>query len=533
MFKPPCDEGVVLSAVCERAEARRANGWVLATAILGSGMVFIDGTVVNLALPILQTEFGATLVDAQWVIEAYTLFLAALMLVGGSLGDRFGRRRVFALGVILFAGASAWCGAAPNVQQLILARAAQGIGGALLTPASLALISASFPPESRGKAIGTWSGFSAIVAGLGPLAGGWLIDHASWRWIFWINVPLALIALTILYTRISESRNDNAPRRLDWPGALAAVVGLGAIVYGLVEWTNPLANSTTLLASIAFGIVVLCVFVVIEARSRAPMMPLSLFRSRTFTAANLITLLLYFALSGALFFVPFDLIQIQGYTTTAAGAALLPFILIMFVLSRWSGGLVARYGPRPPLIVGPLVAALGFALFALPGIGGSYWATFFPAVVVLGLGMAISVPPLTTAVMTAVSENHAGLASGINNAVSRIAGLLAIAVLGVLLLKVFSADLDRRLNTIDIPAAVRQKIEQQKVALAAIAVPESLSTEHRAVVQSAIRQSFLAGFRAVMLIAAALAAASAVVAWNMMGRRGAPVRNMLTGTESQ
>jgi MFS family permease len=253
------------------------------------------------------------------------------------------------------------------------------------------------------------------------------------------------------------------------------------------------------------------------------MMPLSLFRSRTFTAANLITLLLYFALSGALFFVPFDLIQIQGYTTTAAGAALLPFILIMFVLSRWSGGLVARYGPRPPLIVGPLIAAAGFALFALPGIGGSYWTTFFPAVVILGLGMAISVPPLTTAVMTAVDARHAGLASGINNAVSRVAGLLAIAVLGVLLLQIFSAQLDRRLNAIDIPVETRAQLQQQRTALAAINVPERLRPDQRTDVQRAIQESFVAGFRMVMLIAAGLAAACAVVAWGMMGRRAVPV----------
>ncbi len=520
MLKPPRDNGITTTG--KRRYTRHADAWVLATAIIGSGMVFIDGTVVNLTLPVLQTEFRATLAQTQWVVEAYTLFLAALMLVGGSLGDRLGRRRIFAVGVLVFAGASAWCGAASSMSQLITARALQGVGGALLTPASLALISAAFPPKTRGKAIGTWSGFSAILAGLGPVGGGWLIDHASWRWVFWINLPLALLALTILYARVpksfdGESRDDSTHGALDWPGALAAAVGLGAIVYGLLESANPQTTPLQLLAWIALGVVALCLFVVIEARRRAPMLPLSLFHSRDFAGANILTLLLYFALSGMLFFFPFNLIQIQGYRTTEAGAALLPFILIMFLLSRWSGGLVARFGAKRPLIVGPLIAAAGFALFAVPDIGGSYWTTFFPAVLVLSLGMSISVAPLTTTVMSAVDTRHAGTASGINNAVSRVAGLLAIAVLGVLLLQTFNTHLDRRLDAIAIPPDARQQVQQQRTALAAIAVPQSLSPEHRSKVQRAIQESFIAAFRLVTLIGAALAAASALVAWRMIG----------------
>jgi len=517
MLKPPCDEGIVLAPTGERHAARNSDAWVLVTAILGSGMVFIDGTVVNLTLPILQSEFHATLTQAQWVVEAYALFLAALMLVGGSFGDRFGRRRLFALGVLLFAGASAWCGAATSMSQLIIARALQGIGGAMLTPASLALISAAFEPERRGKAIGTWSGFSAILAGLGPVGGGWLIEHASWRWVFWINIPLALLALAILFARVPESRDDGARGALDWPGALTAAVGLGAIVYGLLESTNTQSNSTQLIGWLAFGIAALCLFVLIEARRRTPMMPLTLFHSHTFTGANLLTLLLYFALSGMLFFFPFNLIQIQGYRTTEAGAALLPFILIMFLLSRWSGGLVARFGSKRPLIIGPLIAAIGFALFAVPGIGGSYWTTFFPAVLVLSLGMSISVAPLTTTVMSAVDSRHAGVASGINNAISRVAGLLAVAVLGVLLLQTFNTQLEYRLDAIDIPVEARQQLQQQRTALAAIAVPENLSPEHRVTVQRSIQESFIAAFRLVTLIGAVLAAASALVAWKMIG----------------
>jgi len=476
-------------------------------------MVFIDGTVVNVALPVLQAELNATLADAQWVVESYALFLAALMLVGGSLGDHFGRRRIFAVGVALFAGASAWCGTSPNVHQLIVARAVQGLGGALLTPGSLAIISASFTREKRGQAIGTWSGFSAILAGSGPIVGGWLIDHASWRWAFWINVPLALITLTIVYWRVPESRDDSATGSLDWFGALLATAGLGCIVYGLIESSNSGVSAAHPLGLIALGVAALAGFIVTEARSRAPMMPLPLFRSRTFTGANVLTLLLYSALSGALFFLPFNLIQIQDYTTTAAGASLLPFILIMFLLSRLSGGLAARYGAKLLLIVGPLVAAFGFGLFALPDVGGSYWTTFFPAVLALGFGMAVSVAPLTTTVMGSVEQNHAGLASGINNAVARTAGLLSLAVLGVLLFQTFSVSLDRRLETIDVPSQAKLEVQHHRAALAAMALPDNLSRESRSALKKAVAESFIAGFRLVMLVAAGLAVASALTAW--------------------
>ncbi len=517
LLKQPCDDGVVVSAPCIAPCAPDVGQWVLAASIIGSSLVFIDGTVVNVALPALQAEFNATLADAQWVVESYALFLAALMLVGGSLGDRFGRRRVFAVGVALFAGASVWCGASPNLHQLIVARAVQGIGGALLTPGSLALISASFREEQRGRAIGTWSGFSAILTGFGPIVGGWLIDHASWRWAFWINAPLALITLAILYSRVPESRDYKATGGLDWRGALLATVGLGCIVYGLIEASNLEVASAHWFIAIAVGAAVLVGFTITEARSRAPMMPLVLFRSRSFSGANVLTLLLYSALSGTLFFFPFNLIQIQGYTTTAAGAALLPFILIMFSLSRWSGGLVARYGARLPLLIGPIISAVGFGLFALPGVGGSYWTTFFPALLILGLGMAVSVAPLTTTIMGAVDKSRAGLASGINNAVSRAAGLLSVAVLGVLLFQSFGKSLDRRLEALVIPAQVKQELRHQRAELAAIALPVSLSSDSHSALKRAIAGSFVDGFRVVMLIAAGLAVAGALTAWALIG----------------
>ena len=478
-------------------------------------MAMIDSTVVNVALPVLQSALDATTAQVQWVVEAYALFLAALILVGGSLGDRWGRRRIFAAGIGLFALASLWCGLAPDANQLIIGRAVQGVGGALLVPGSLAIISAAFDESQRGRAIGTWSGFTAITSAVGPVLGGWLIENTSWRWIFFLNLPLALIVLVLVFTHVPESRGEERGR-LDWPGAVFVTLGLGAIVFGLIEAGRLGLGHFTALSTIVLGAGALLAFVWVEAHSRAPMMPLSLFRSATFSGANLLTLLLYGGLSGALFFLPFNLIQVQGYSATAAGAALLPFILLMFVLSRWSGGLVNRYGAKRPLIVGPIVTAIGFAMLALPGVGGSYWQTFFPAVVVLGLGMSISVAPLTTTVMAAVPVRQAGIASGINNAVARTAGLLAIAVLGLVVAQVFNRRLDTRLAALQVPPDVLRLLADQRVKLAGAEIPNSVAGSLRSAIEQAIDQSYIDSFRLTMLIAAGLAVASAIAAAAMI-----------------
>jgi EmrB/QacA subfamily drug resistance transporter len=520
IVKSPCDEGVIQSAPECISVAKNIGPWVLAATILGSSMAFIDGTVVNVALPVLQTDLHATAADVQWVVEAYSLFLSALILVGGSLGDSFGRRRIYATGILLFTAASVLCGLSPNVTFLIFTRAVQGVGGALLVPGSLAIISASFAKEQRGRAIGTWSGFTSITSALGPVLGGWLVQYASWRWVFFINIPMAAITLGILFWRVPESRDEEDKARLDWWGALLATLGLGGIVYGLIESSNlGLANPLVIFALI-LGVVALIAFLFVEARSSSPMLPLSLFRSKTFSGANLLTFLLYAALGGALYFLPFNLIRVQGYPPTAAGAANLPFIIIMFSLSRWSGGLVSRYGAKLPLIIGPLIAACGFALFAVPGIGGSYWTTFFPAVVVLGLGMAISVAPLTTTVMGAVDVQRAGVASGVNNAVSRAAGLIAIAVLGIVILSVFESSLDSHLAGLHLASATQQMIETQRTKLVGIAIPAGVSNSLYAALERAIDESFVAGFRVVMLICAALAAASALSALLLIEGKG-------------
>lgn len=513
IVKQPCDEAVIRSKEAAAPCSKSAGRWVLAATILGSSMAFVDSTVVNVALPALQTDLGATAADVQWVVEAYALFLAALLLVGGSLGDQYGRRLMFTVGVGLFTLASVWCGLAPNVDQLVVARGVQGVSAALLVPGSLAIISASFSEADRGRAIGTWSGFSAITAAVGPVVGGWLIEHVSWRAVFFINVPLGVIVIILAFRHVPESRDPEGSRRLDWFGAGLITIGLGALVYGLIESSGLGFSHPAVLASLVGGTLALILFFAVEARVSNPMVPLSLFLVKNFSGANLLTLLLYSALSATLFFFPLNLIQVQGYSATAAGAAVLPFILIMFLLSRWSGGLVERYGAKLPLVVGPVIAALGLALFALPGVGGSYWATFFPAVVVLGVGMATSVAPLTTTVMNAVKGDRAGVASGINNAVSRTAGLLSIAVLGIVMLAVFNRQLDRHLSGLQLTPAVGHSLDDQRTRLAGAQVPENLEAATRTALKSAISEAFVSGFRVVMMIAVGLALLSAASAW--------------------
>ena len=524
IFTQPCDEGFVRSRPAAAPCTKAAEPWILAATILGSSMAFIDGTVVNVALPALQANLNATVVDVQWVVESYALLLAALILVGGSMGDRFGRRRIFSMGAALFALASVWCGAAPNVGQLIVARAVQGVGGAMLVPGSLSIIAASFAEARRGQAIGTWSSFTSITAAIGPVIGGWLIERVSWRAVFFINVPLAVVVLLISFWRVPESRNDAGADKPDWLGAALATIGLAAVVYGLIESSRLGLANPMVLGALVGGSMVLVAFIFVEARSPAPMLPLNLFRSRNFTGANLLTLFLYAALSGALFFFPLNLIQVQGYSATAAGAAFLPFILIMFLLSRWSGGLVKSYGAKKPLVAGPVVAAIGYLLFILPGVEADYWKTFFPAIVVLGLGMAISVAPLTTTVMNAVPERLAGAASGVNNAVSRTAGLLGIAVFGVVILPVFAARLDRRLTELNVSPETRSSIVEQRVRLAGIELPESIDEQSKVTLRGAINEAFVSGFHVVMSGAVALALASALSAFIMIEGKLKPTR---------
>ena len=473
-------------------------------------MTFIDGTVVNVALPALQADLHATITDVQWVVEAYALFLGSLILVGGAMGDQLGRKRVFLFGVVSFTAASILCGLATSPRLLIIARALQGIGAAFLVPGSLAIISATFSDADRGRAIGTWSGFSAITTAIGPVIGGWLIQHVSWRAAFFLNVPLAAIVVVLSLLFMDESRDESRTARIDWSGALLGVLGLGGIVFGFLEWPPLGPGHPLVIGSLAMGALSLVLLVVVERRARNPMMPLDLFRSRTFTLANVLTLLLYGALGVVLFLLPLYLIQIQHYSATEAGAALVPLALIMFALSRWAGGLVARTGPRLPLTVGPAIAAIGVGLFARGGISGSYWSTVFPAVCLLGLGMTITVAPLTTTVMGAVETHRAGVASGINNAVARVAGLLTIAVFGVLLAHRFGSEIGHRLDRLALPPAVRAEIGKELPKMAGAELRSvAMESGRRGVVQRSIDDAFVSGFQLVVIGAAILALAAA------------------------
>ena len=509
IFRDPCDENVIRAGAAQAPCAKSRGRWILAATILASSMAFIDSTVVNVALPALQTNLNATAVDVQWVIEAYSLLLSAFLLVGGSLGDHYGRRRIFLIGVVLFAIASAACGFAWTIRQLIVTRAFQGFGAALLVPGSLAIISNSFSDEDRGRAIGTWSGFSAITTGIGPVLGGWLIEHVSWRAVFFINLPLAFLVILISLHHIAKN-SDRESSAVDWLGATLASFGLGALVYGLIESSELGFRNERVIIVLIAAAVLLVIFLIVESRLAHPMLPLALFRSPMFSGTNLLTFLLYAALGGTLFFLPLNLIQVQHYSATAAGAALLPFILIMSLLSRWSGGLASSYGPRLPLLIGPLIAALGYSLFMVPTVGGSYWTTYFPAIVALGFGMAITVAPLTTSVMSSVGQHRSGIASGVNNAVARTAGLVAIAVLGIVMLAVFKGKLDQHLNESALPVPVIEAVHAQSAKLGAIDIPKNRDPATQNAIRHGVDESFVSGFRSVMAIGAGLAVASAL-----------------------
>ena len=387
-------------------------------------------------------------------------------------------------------------------------------------PGSLALISASFGEEQRGRAIGTWSGSTAITTAIGPVLGGWLIQHLSWRWAFFLNVPLAAAVIAVSFWRVPESRSTRHGQ-IDWLGALAATFSLTGLVFGFIEstrlgWKHPLV-----VASLAVGLIAAVAFQYVERRVASPMVPLELFQSRAFTGANLLTLFMYAAVGIFFFLLPLNLIQVQGYSATAAGGAMLPMILLMFLLSRWSGGLVASHGARLPLIIGPLISTLGFLLFSIPSVGGSYWVTFFPAVVVLGLGMTVSVAPLTTVVMEAVDQDRVGTASGINNAVARVAALLAVAIFGVVMVASFSDQLNRRLTAVQMPANARAELQSNESRLAALTVPAGVDPATAHAIESSILASFVFSFRLVMWLCAALALISAAIAWKTIPKPSA------------
>ncbi|MFI7585565.1 MFS transporter [Spongisporangium articulatum] len=406
-----------------------AGRWVLLAAVLGSGVVSLDATVVNVALPTVGVELGADLAGLTWVVNGYALTLAALILLGGSLGDRFGRRRVFVVGVTWFGVASLLCGVAPNLTLLTAGRALQGVGGALLTPGSLAMISASFHPDDRARAIGAWSGLGGIAGAIGPLVGGLLLK-LDWRLVFLVNLPLCAVVVAIAVRHVPETRDPQAARKLDVGGSLAAAVGLAGVTYALIE--APARGLGGVLPALVVGVLALAAFVEVERRSSHPLVPLDIFTNRQFTAANLVTLALYAALGAVFFMLALTLQVAVGFSPLAAGAALLPITAIMLLLSARAGALAGRIGPRRPMTFGPLIVTCALLLMLRIGPGSGYWTDVLPVIVILGLGLSLTVAPLTATVLAAVEDRHAGVASGVNNAVARTAGLLAVAAIPVL-----------------------------------------------------------------------------------------------------
>ena len=448
--------------------ASPSGRWVILAAVLGSGMAFLDGTVVNVALPAIGEDLDGGLDGLQWTVTGYLLTLSAFILLGGSLGDRLGRRRIFVVGVGWFAVASALCGLAPNVPVLVAARALQGVGGALLTPGSLAIIEASFAPDDRGQAIGAWSGLAGVTTAVGPFAGGWLIDAASWRLIFLLNIPLAALTVAVAVRHVPETKDPTAVPGLDVGGAILVAVGLAGCTYALIE--APAAGlSASVGVTTLLGVLALGGFIGIEARSSHPMLPLDIFASRRFTSANAVTFALYAALGGAFFLLVVHLQQVLDYSPLEAGAATLPVTVLMLALSSRAGRLAQEVGPRWPMTAGPILTAAGLALMARIEVGSRYWIDVLPAVVVFGLGLALTVAPLTATVLAAADARHAGVASGVNNAVARVAGLLAVA------------------------------------ALPAVAGISEADYDHPG--------AFAHGFRIAALLAAALSAGGGVVAW--------------------
>jgi EmrB/QacA subfamily drug resistance transporter len=472
----------------------RTKRLTLVACILGSGMVFLDGTVVNVALPALQRDLGASLAAQQWVVEAYLLTLSSLLLVGGSLDDLFDRRMVFAAGVVGFGVTSLVCAIAPTVEVLIAARALQGIAGALLVPSTLALIVATFPQNERGAAIGSWTAWTGIATVIGPLAGGGLIDNFSWRWIFAINVVPAVLTLWLIARAVPKPAEPPRGGHVDFLGGLLCALGLGGTIFALIEqprlgWDDPAIAITGV-----GGVVCLVLFVMHELRSPDPMLPLSLFRSRNFAVGNLTTLAMYAGLGGMLFLLGIFVQQVAGYSATEAGATFLPVTALMFFTSRRVGSLADRVGPRLFMGVGPIIAGLGILMLTRVGEDADYVTELLPALVVFGIGLTLTVAPLTAAVLAAVDESHSGIASGVNNAISRVAGLIAIAVLGTLVSAQFNSSLDEKLAGRPLSPPAQTALEGARERPLAVAEPRGAPPPERALLASATRDASVDAF---------------------------------------
>jgi len=488
--------------------------WTLISTILASSIVFIDFTALNVALPAIQTDLNISGKSMLWILNAYSLFLSSLLLVGGSLGDLYGRKKIFVIGIIIFSISSFMCGISPGKELLILARAFQGIGGALMVPGSLAIISAVIPKERSGKAFGTWSMFSALTTILGPALGGWLAGLGLWRVIFFINIPIAIFTITALIIKVPENKDEFA-QKLDITGAFLATLGLSGITYGFLEASEKGFGNIIIQLSLAAGLLSLIAFIVVEKKSNNPMMPLHLFKSKAFSGVNALTLFVYAALSASLFFLPLNMIQVQGYPEELAGLSLLPFAILISGLSRFSGIFSDKFGARKPLIFGPLIVGIGFLILSIPGLTEGpkdYWTTFFPGISIIGIGMGIVVAPLTATVMAAVPEHNSGIASGVNNTMARTAGLLAISVLGALVIITFKNNLELNVSKLNIPESKKTELINDAGNLAETQPPQNLSGEENFQVKKIIKTSFIQSFNFIIYITVALAVLGSLIA---------------------
>ncbi|WP_044206511.1 MFS transporter [Flammeovirga sp. OC4] len=489
--------------------------WTLLTTIMASSLVFIDGSALNVALPALQKEMELTGTQLLWVINGYALFLSALLMVGGALGDLYGRNRIFLMGLVLFSISSLVCGLAQNASQLLVARGFQGIGGALLTPGSLSILSAHFDNENRGKAIGLWSTFSALMGIIGPILGGWLAGMGYWRVIFFLNIPLSIFVFFGILYKVPESKNSSA-QKLDIVGAVLVTLGLAGVTFGFTESSDLGFQHPVILISVGVGVTTLIIFTYSQKRIQNPMMPLSLFQSKTFTGANLMTLFLYMAMSGALFFVPLNLIQIQGYSEVKAGLSMLPIIICIATISPLMGKYIDQKGYRLPLIIGPLIVAVGYFAFTLIGISegaSSYWSTFMLPFLLIGIGMGIVVAPLTTAVMGSVNEANIGVASGINNTVARAASVLAIALLGAFALFSFKGEVIEKVETLGIEQSAQELLIEEAEDFTAAKPPSTLDKEIVLQAQQIYKEAFISSFDGVVIIAMLLALLSSLISF--------------------
>lgn len=482
--------------------------WVMSACILASAMAFIDATALNVVLPSLQQNLQAKGTDLFWILNAYLLMLAAFVLLGGSLGDKLGRKKVFMTGIFVFIVGSVACGFSTSVNMLIAFRVVQGIGGALMIPGSLSIISASFSDKERGKAIGAWSAITTMVTIGGPILGGALADKGLWTFIFFINVPIGIVSLLILWFKVKESSDREAGNTIDYPGALATVIGLALITFGFLKLPDTGFEDWVVVMSLIAGVLFLTAFIFIELKSNDPMIPLQLFTNKTFTGANLLTFFLYASLGAGILFLTLNMVQVQGYSQLQAGLTFLPFTILMITVSPLSGALTDKYGSKSLLIFGPAVAGVGLLLlsFVKQTAGFTeYWSTFFPGILVFGLGMSFTVAPLTTTVMGSVASHFSGTASGVNNAISRIAGVFANAIFGAIAILLFTTFMQKAIVDLPLSPKTKQAVMYQTVNLGDATVPKTINSVTRALIEKQYRYGFIAAYAVVMRVCALLA----------------------------